>query len=400
MIDFELTEDHRMVQLLAREVAAKKIKPTIAELDRASKFDPSLMTALKDADLLGICIPEKYGGMGQDYISLGLVCEEMEYADTSARVIFSVHVGLNSMTLLGWANEEQKQKYLVPQAKGEKISTFGLTEPGAGSDAVGIATTADKDGDQYILNGEKMWISLADVADNFLIFAWTDRDKKAKRDHSGISCFIVEKEYEGVTTGSIHGKLGVRAGNTGWIAMQDVKVPKANLVGELNEGFKIAMTCLDGGRYTVAAGSTGLIKASMDASVEYCQTRKTFESEISQHQLVKEMLAEMEYGYQAGRLLWWKAGWLKNKGVRNTRETALAKWFCTDQAEKAAYNAVQIHGAYGFSDEYPVERFFRNSKGAAIYEGTREIQKLMQADYVMGFRKDKPARLSVPGVEE
>jgi glutaryl-CoA dehydrogenase (non-decarboxylating) len=400
MIDFELTEDHKMVQSVAREIAARKVAPTIRDFDRKHEFDPTLIPALKEADLLGVCIPEKYGGMGMDYISLGLVCEELEYADTSARVIFSVHIGLNSMTLLGWANEEQKEKYLVPQAKGEKLATFGLTEPGAGTDAVGISATADKDGDNYILNGEKMWISLADVADNFLIFAWTDRDKKEKRDHSGISCFIVEREFEGVTTGSIPGKLGVRAGNTGWIAMQDVKVPKENMVGEPDEGFKIAMTCLDGGRYTVAAGSTGLIKACIDASVEYCQTRKTFQTEISQHQLVKEMLAEMEYGYQAGRLLWWKAGWLKNKGVRNTRETAMAKWFCTDQAEKAAYNAVQIHGAYGFSDEYPVERFFRNSKGAAIYEGTREIQKLMQADYLLGFRKDKETRLMVPGYEE
>jgi len=400
MIDFELTEDHKMVQSVAREIAARKVAPTIRDFDRKHEFDPTLITALKEADLMGVCVPEKYGGMGMDYISLGLVCEELEYADTSARVIFSVHIGLNSMTLLGWASEEQKEKYLIPQAKGEKIATFGLTEPGAGTDAVGIATTADKDGDHYILNGEKMWISLADVADNFLIFAWTDRDKKEKRDHSGISCFIVEREFEGVTTGSIPGKLGVRAGNTGWIAMQDVKVSKENMVGEPDEGFKIAMTCLDGGRYTVAAGSTGLIKACIDASVEYCRTRKTFETEISQHQLVKEMLAEMEYGYQAGRLLWWKAGWLKNKGVRNTRETAMAKWFCTDQAEKAAYNAVQIHGAYGFSDEYPVERFFRNSKGAAIYEGTREIQKLMQADYLLGFRKDKETRLMVPGYEE
>jgi glutaryl-CoA dehydrogenase (non-decarboxylating) len=399
MIDFELNDDHKMVQSLAREIAARKVEPTIAELDRTSKFDPTLLTALKEADLMGVCIPEKYGGMGQDYISLGLVCEEMEYADTSARVIFSVHIGLNSITLLGWGNEEQKEKYLIPQAKGEKIATFGLTEPGAGSDAVGLTTTADNDGDHYILNGEKMWISLADVADNFLIFAWTDRDKKANRDHSGISCFIVEREYEGVTTGSIHGKLGVRAGNTGWIAMQDVKVHKSNMVGNPDEGFKIAMTCLDGGRYTVAAGSTGLIKSCIDTSVEYCKTRKTFQEEIAQHQLVKEMLAEMEYGYQAGRLLWMKAGWLKNQGVRNTRETAMSKWFCTDQAEKAAYNAVQIHGAYGFSDEYPVERFFRNSKGAAIYEGTREIQKIMQADYLLGIRQDRPARLAPPAYE-
>jgi len=398
MIDFELTDDHKTVADLARDVANKYLRPKIQELDRAYKADPEFIEHLKEADLLGVCIPEKYGGMGMDYISLGLVCEEMEYVDTSARVVFSVHVGLNSITMLTWGNEEQKQKYLVPQAKGEKIGTFGLTEPGAGSDAVGILTTARKDGDKYILNGEKMWISLSDVADHFLIFAWTDTAKQKQRDHSGLSCFIVERGFDGVTTGSIEGKLGVRAGKTGWIALQDVEVPAANLLGREGEGFKIAMVCLDGGRYTVAAGSTGLIRACMDASKEYALTRKTFTEEIANHQLVKEMFAEMVYGYEAGRLLWLKAGWLKNKGVRNTRETSLAKWFCTDQAEKAAYNAVQIHGAYGFSDEYPVERFFRNSKGAAIYEGTREIHKLMQADYLLGFRKDKKLRNMPPAV--
>lgn len=399
MIDFELTDDQKMVADLSRDVAHKYLKPKIQELDRNKETDPEFIARLRDADLLGVCIPEKYGGMGMDYVSLGLVCEEMEYVDTSARVIFSVHVGLNSITLLAWGNEEQKERYLAPQAKGEKIGTFGLTEPAAGSDAVGILTTARKDGDKYILNGEKMWISLSEVADHFLIFAWTDTDRQKKRDHSGLSCFIVEREYDGVTTGSIEGKLGVRAGKTGWIALQDVEVPAANLVGNEGEGFKIAMVCLDGGRYTVAAGSTGLIRACMDASKEYALTRKTFTEEIANHQLVKEMFAEMIYGYEAGRLLWMKAGWLKNKGVRNTKETSLAKWFCTDQAEKAAYNAVQIHGAYGFSDEYPVERFFRNSKGAAIYEGTREIHKLMQADYFLGFREDKELRNMPPAVE-
>jgi glutaryl-CoA dehydrogenase (non-decarboxylating) len=349
---------------------------------------------------MGICIPEKYGGAGMDYVSLGLVCEEMEYIDTAARVIFSVHIGLNSMAIYTWGNEDQKQRYLVPQSKGEKIATFGLTEPAAGSDVVGLLTTAKKDGNDYILNGEKMWISLADVADNFLIFAWTDMDKKAKRDHSGLSAFIVERSYDGVSTGSLHGKLGVRAGNTGFIAMQDVKVPAANLLGEAGEGFKIAMSCLDGGRYTVASGSTGLIRACMDASKEYCSTRKAFGETIDKHQLVKEMFAEMIYGYEAGRLLWLKTAWEKNRGERSTRSTSLAKWFCTDQAEKAAYNAVQIHGAYGFSDEYPVERYFRNSKGAAIYEGTREIQKLMQADYFLGFRSDRTPRCMLPAYTE
>ncbi len=395
-MNFEFTEDHLSVQKLVRDFAAKNVAPDIRENDRAQKFDSSVMKKMAESDILGLCLPEKYGGAGMDYISLGLACEELEYVDTSARVILSVHIGLNSLTLLAWANQSQKEKYLLPQAKGEKISSFGLTEPNAGSDAVGIQTTAVKKGNKYILNGEKMWISLADVADNFLIFGWTDLEKKKKRDHTGLSAFIVEKAFPGVTTGTIHGKLGVRAGNTGWIAMQDVEVPAENLLGEEGEGFKIAMFCLEQGRYTVASGSTGLIRACLDACVSYSLTRKTFEVPIAEHQLVKEMIAGMAAGYEFSRLLWLKAGWLRNAGKRATRETALAKWIACEQAEKAAAEAVQVHGAYGFSDEYPVERYYRNSKGASIYEGTREIQKLLQADYAIGFRKDKPRRCNLP----
>lgn len=395
-MNFELNDDHLSVQELCRNFAKKYVAPTIRENDRAHKFDPTLLTRMAEADILGLCIPEKYGGAGMDYISLGLACEELEYIDASARVILSVHIGLNSLTLLSRGNQFQKEKYLVPQAKGEKISTFGLTEPNAGSDVVGLQTTAIKKGDKYVLNGEKMWISLADVADNFLIFAWTDQDKKKNRDHSGISCFIVERAFPGVTTGSIHGKLGVRAGNTGWISMQDVEVPSENLLGDEGEGFGIAMFCLEQGRYTVAAGSTGLIKACIDASVQYSLTRKTFERPIAEHQLVKEMIANMQAGYEYSQLLWFKAGWMRNQGMRCTRETALAKWIACREAEKAANDAVQVHGAYGFSDEYPVERFFRNSKGAAIYEGSREIQTLMQADYALGFRHDRPRQINLP----
>lgn len=208
-MNFELNDDHKSVSELCRNFAKKYIAPTIAENDRNHKFDPTVLKKMGEADILGICIPEKYGGAGMDYISLGLASEELEYIDASARVVLSVHIGLNSLTLLAKGNEFQKEKYLVPQAKGEKISTFGLTEPNAGSDVVGLQTTAVKKGDKYILNGEKMWISLADVADNFLIFAWTDQDKKKKRDHTGISCFIVERSYPGVTTGSIEDRKSV-----------------------------------------------------------------------------------------------------------------------------------------------------------------------------------------------
>jgi len=400
MIDFKFTENQLAVRDMAREVATKVINPTIAEYDRAAKLNPDLIPALTNANLLGFCIPEEYGGLGMDYISLGLASEELEYGDTSARVILSVHIGLFSLPLLTWGNEDQKQKYLIPAAKGEKLATFGLTEPAAGSDAVGIQTTAVKDGDNYILNGEKMWISLADVADYFLIFAWTDLEKKRNRDHSGLSAFIVERAYDSITTGSIHGKLGVRAGSTGFISMQDVKVPAENLVYKEGQGFKIAMFCLDQGRYTVAAGSCGLIKACRDASVEYSHQRETFQHPIGDHQLVKQMIAKMEAGYEYSSYLWMKAGWLKNQGLRSTRATSLAKWIACREAEESAANAVQVFGAYGFSDEYPVERFYRNCKGASIYEGTREIHTIMQADYALGHRADKQLERDLPVVEQ
>lgn len=399
MIDFSFTENQLMVRDMAREVARKVVIPRITEYDRAQKVNPDLIPAMAEANLLGFCVPEQYGGLGTDYISLGLASEELEYGDTSARVVLSVHIGLYSLPILTWANEEQKKKYLVPCAKGEKLGTFGLTEPAAGSDVVGIQSTAVRDGNNYVLNGEKMWISLADMADYFLVFAWTDLEKKKKRDHSGLSAFIVERGMPGLTTATIHGKLGVRAGNTGSISFMDVRVPKDNLVYGEGQGFKIAMFCLDQGRYTVAAGSCGLIRACRDACVKYAFERKTFERPIAEHQLVKQMIANMEAGYEMSTLLWLKAGWLKNQGKRNTKETSMAKWIACREAEAAAANAVQVFGAYGFSDEYPVERFYRNSKGASIYEGTREVHTLMQADYVLGFREDKELERELPRVE-
>ena len=396
MIDFSYTETQLAVRDMARELARKVVLPGIQDFDREQKMNPEVLPAMAKANLLGFCIPEKYGGLGTDYISLGLASEELEYADTAARVILSVHIGLFSLPVLTWANEAQKEKYLVPAAKGEKIATFGLTEPAAGTDAVGIQSTAVADGDGYVLNGEKMWISLADVADYFLVFAWTDLDKKRNRDHRGLSAFIVERGMEGLTTGTIHGKLGVRSGNTGFISFQDVRVPKENLVYEEGAGFKIAMFCLDQGRYTVAAGSCGLIRACRDACVKYSKERETFGVPISDHQLVKQMIANMEAGYEYSTPLWVRAGWLKNRGKRSTKATSLAKWIACREAEASAANAVQVYGAYGFSDEYPVERFYRNAKGASIYEGTREVHTLMQADYVLGHRVDKELERDLP----
>jgi glutaryl-CoA dehydrogenase (non-decarboxylating) len=396
MIDLELSEEQKAVAAMVRDWAAKEVAPRIHDLDRAHRFERGFLTGMAGLELLGLCIPEEYGGAGLDYVSLGLACEELEYVDTHLRVIMSVHVGLNCMTLWTWGTEEQKRKYLVPQAKGEKIATYGLTEPNAGSDAVGIETTAVKKGDRYVLNGEKIWISLADVADHFLVIAWTDQEKKKRRDHSGLSAFIVERAFAGFRSYTMKEKWGILAGNTGGFSLQDVEVPAENRVGAEGEGFKLAMFALENGRYTVAAGATGLIRACLDASVAYAKSRTTFGVAIAEHQLVKEMIAEMVSDYDAARLLWLRAGWLKNEGRRNTRETSLAKWFATVKSERAASDCVQIHGGNGFSDEYPAGRFFRNSKAAVIYEGTREIHKLMQADYVLGFRQDKPRRVELP----
>jgi glutaryl-CoA dehydrogenase (non-decarboxylating) len=308
----------------------------------------------------------------------------------------SVHTGLNSLTLYTWGTEEQKQKYLVPQAKGEKLATYGLTEPGAGSDVIGARSTARREGDEYVLNGEKMWISLADLADNFLFFCWTDEEKRRHRDHSGMSCFIVERGMKGFTSGTIHGKLGIRAGNTGYFSLQDVRVPKENLIGEEGEGFKIAMFALEQGRFTVAAGATGVIRASRDASVAYALERETFGTKIANHQLVKQKIAEMEADYQMCRLLCLRAGYLKNTGQANARATSLAKWQATVRSEKAASMAIEVHGANGYSNDYPVERYLRNCKAAVIYEGTRDIHTLMQADWALGLKKEKPARKTLP----
>jgi glutaryl-CoA dehydrogenase (non-decarboxylating) len=401
MIDFSLNDEQHLLEQTVREWVGREVAPYIHENDRNHSFDRErILGGMARLGLLGISVPQEYGGAGMDYLCLGLASEELEYGDTSLRVIMSVHAGLNCLSLLTWGTEAQKRKYLVPQAQGTKIAGYGLTEPSAGSDVRGMQSTAIKKGDRYILNGEKSWISLADVADNFLVVAWTDLEKKKQRDTSGLTAFIVERSFKGFSSGPMKEKWGILAGNTGWFKMADVEVPEENVLGRVGEGFKIAMFALDQGRYTVAAGATGLIRACRDASVKYALERKTFGVEIGQHQLVKEMIAQMESDYQSARLLWMRSGWLKNNGQRNTRETGLAKWFSTVASERAAGDCVQIHGANGYSDEYPAGRFYRNCKGAVIYEGTREIHKVMQADYLLGYRVDRPTRCELPAYGE
>jgi alkylation response protein AidB-like acyl-CoA dehydrogenase len=392
MFDFSFSEDQLYVKKLVRKFVDREIMPNIEKWDAEQHFETSIMHKLADLGLMGVCIPEKYGGQGMDYNTLAIVCAELERGDTAFRTTVSVHTALNSLTLLQWGNEFQKEKYLKPQAQGKKVGAFGLTEPNAGSDVAAIQTRAIKDGDSYILNGSKTWISLCDVADHFLIFAKTSPDEG----HRGISCFIVERTYPGVTTRGFKNKLGIRAGNTGEVILEDVRVPAENRLGEEGEGFKIAMSALDNGRFSVAAGAVGLIDACIEASVKYAHERETFGKPIGKHQLVQQMIAKMVAGYEASQLLVYRVGWMKNKGIRNTRETSLAKWYACDAAFNAAVDAVQIHGANGYSHEFPVERYLRNAKALVIYEGTREIHQVMQAEYALGYRKDKKLRKNLP----
>ena len=397
-MDFSLTAEHEMTQKMVRDFAQKEVAPIIREWDRKQEMAPEILPRMAELGILGICLPVRYGGQGMDFISLGLACEELEAVDSTLRVTMSVHVGLSSLTLLQWGTEAQKEEFLIPLAKGEKIGCGAFSEPGMGSDVANIQTTAKLDGSDYVLNGEKMWISLASKADYALLTARTDFEPERPTD--ALSCFIVDLKSKGVSTGDIKGKLGVRAGSTGWISLQDVRVPKESLVGEAGEGFKITMSGFDSGRYTVAAGATGLIRACVEASVAYANERKTFGRSIADYQLVQARIARMAQDYEIARLLYLKVGWLKNQAVRNTLETSMAKQFATDASFAAASDAIAVHGGYGYSDEYPVERYLRNSRGAMIYEGTNEIHSLIQAGYVLGTRKDRPLRREMPAYEE
>ena len=393
MIDFKLAEEHLMLRDSVKDYVEREVAPKVNDYDKDQKsLYPEVLPKMGELGILGVCIPEKYGGSGFDYIALALVCEELERIDTSLRVIMSVHTALSCCTLWRWASAEQKERYLIPQALGKKIGAFGLTEPGCGSDVANIQTHAVREADEYVLNGAKQWISLVEVADNFLIFARLGKERGVK----GIACFIVEKEYPGITTNSFHNKLGVRTGDTGEIILQNVRVPAANLLGRETEGFKIAMTALDNGRYTVAAGAVGSIRASLEASIKYCHERKAFGQEIGKFQLIQEHLALMQAGYDQSQLLVYRAGWLKNQGIENTRETSMAKWQATNHASDAANRAIQIHGAMGFSGDFPVERYWRNARANTILEGTNEIQKLIQGSFILGYRKIPNLRCKLP----
>src|SRR5438477_9210595 len=381
-MDFELTDEQRLLQDTVRRLVDDRILPNAVENDIEHRLDRSVIDGMAELGLLGIVIPEEYGGAGLDFVAEALACEEIERGEAAFRTLISVHVGLNSLALLKYGAADQHERWLAPQARGEKIACFGLTEPAAGSDVAAMKTTARRDGDVYILNGSKNWISYANVADHALVFAKTDPSAK----HKGISAFMVERGLPGFTTAETENKLGIWAGSTGELFFENVELPVENLVGEEGQGFEIAMYGLDQGRFTVAAGACGVIRACLERSVQYARERETFGQAIGRYQFVQDMVAEMVLAYETSKLLVMQAAWMKNEGRRNTRETSLAKWHATESAFRAAHLAIQVHGAYGYSAEYGLERYFRNSRAPIIYEGTTQIHKLMQAEHALGYR--------------
>jgi glutaryl-CoA dehydrogenase (non-decarboxylating) len=382
-MDFRLTDEQRLLQETVRAFVDERVLPVAVENDIAHKLDLELIEGMAELGVLGVVIPEEYGGAGLDFVCEALACEEIERGEAAFRTLISVHVGLNSLTLLKYAGEELKQRDLIPQAKGEKLACFGLTEPGAGSDVAAMRTTARREGDVYVLNGQKNWISYATVADHALVFAKTDPGAA----HKGISAFVLEKGWPGFTSAETENKLGVWAGSTGELFFENVEVPAGNLVGEEGQGFEIAMYGLDQGRFTVAAGSCGVIRACLERSTAYARERETFGQEIGRYQLVQDMIAKMVLGYETSKLLVMQAAWMKDEGRRNTRETSLAKWHATESAFEAAHMAIQVFGSYGYSAEYGIERYFRNARAPIIYEGTTQIHKMMQAEHALGYRR-------------
>jgi glutaryl-CoA dehydrogenase (non-decarboxylating) len=381
-MDFELTDEQRLIQDTVRAFVDERVLPVAIQNDIEHKLDMELIEGMAELGILGIVIPEEYGGAGLDFVSEALACEEIERGEAAFRTLISVHVGLNSLALLKYGSEEQKQRWLAPQARGEKLACFGLTEPAAGSDVASMRTTARRQGDTFVLNGQKNWISYASVADHALVFAKSD----PSAGHKGISAFVLEKGMRGFTARDTENKLGIWAGSTGELFFENVEVPAENLVGEEGQGFEIAMYGLDQGRFTVAAGACGVVRACLERSVEYARERETFGQPIGKYQFVQDMLAKMVLGYETSKLLVMQAAWMKNEGRRNTRETSLAKWHATESAFEAAHMAIQVFGSYGYSAEYGIERYFRNARAPIIYEGTTQIHKMMQAEHALGYR--------------
>ncbi len=399
-MDFDFTPEQAAIRKHMREFAEREIAPVAQHNDRECQFDWNIAKKIFKEGFLGCPIPEKYGGLGLDYVAYGLMTEEINRICSSTRTLFSVQTSLVALTILKWGTEEQKKHYLPKMCNGEFIGCFGLTEPEAGSDAGNQQTKAVKDGNDYILSGQKVWISCGSIATHALVFAQAD----PKLEHKGICCFIVDTKSPGFSAAPIKGKLGLRASDTSSLFLDECRVPAENMLGKFGDGFAVAMSALDNGRFSVAAGAVGLVQGCIDECTKYAMQRRTFGKPIGEHQQVQAMIADMVAECEAGRLLYLRAAHLKNKGVRNTLETCIAKLYCGEAANRAAHNAVQIFGGYGYSDEYPVERYFRDAKVLNIYEGTREIQRLIIGQDALGIRyangqqSGRPTALATVGV--
>ena len=370
---FKLSEEHEMIRKMVRDFARNEVAPTAAERDEEERFDREIFDKMAELGLTGIPWPEEYGGIGSDYVAYCIAIEELSRVCASTGVTLSAHTSLAGWPIYKFGNEEQKQKYLRPMAQGEHIGAYGLTEPGSGSDSGAMKTTARLEGDHYILNGSKIFITNGGVADTYVVFALTDPSSK----HKGTSAFIVEKDFPGFSVGKKEKKLGIRSSPTTEIIFEECKVPKENLLGQEGEGFKIAMMTLDGGRNGIAAQAVGIAQGALDAAVDYAKDRVQFGKPISAQQGVGFKLADMATGVEAARLLTYQAAWLESEGLPYGKESAMSKLFAGDTAMKVTTEAVQIFGGYGYTKDYPVERYMRDAKITQIYEGTQEIQRLV-----------------------
>ena len=373
MIDFELTDEQRLIRETAREFTDKEIIPVARENDRNEHFDTDLVKKLGDMGYLGPIVAEEYGGRGLDYRTYALIVEEIGRGDSSARTVVSVQTSLVCSSIQRWGSEEQKHEWLPRLCTGEILGCFGLTEPDTGSDAANLKTRAEKTDGGWKITGAKQWISMGNYAKVALVFAQTDPEKK----HRGLAAFLVPTESDGFSSSSVHGKLGLRASDTAELSLDGVEVGDDALLGNVGDGFKVAMSALDSGRYSVAAGCVGICQGCLEASVAYSKEREQFGRPIAAFQLVQEMIADMTVDTHAARSLVWQAGWLKDAGKPSTTETSIAKLFATEAAVRDANLAIQVHGGSGYVDDYPVERYLRDARVTTLYEGTSQIQKLI-----------------------
>ncbi|MCM3602069.1 acyl-CoA dehydrogenase [Robertmurraya korlensis] len=372
-MNFKLSEEHEMIRKMVRDFARNEVAPTAAERDEEERFDREIFDKMAELGLTGIPWPEEYGGIGSDYLAYCIAVEELSRVCASTGVTLSAHTSLAGWPIYKFGSEDQKQKFLRPMALGEKIGGYGLTEPGSGSDAGGMKTTARRDGDDFILNGSKIFITNGGIADIYVVFAVTDATQK----HKGTSAFIVESDTPGFSVGKKEKKLGIRSSPTTEIIFEDCRVPAANMLGAEGEGFKIAMMTLDGGRNGIAAQAVGIAQGALDAATDYAKERVQFGKPIAQQQGVGFKLADMATSIEASRLLTYQAAWLESEGLPYGKESAMSKLFAGDTAMKVTTEAVQIFGGYGYTKDYPVERYMRDAKITQIYEGTQEIQRLV-----------------------